>query len=377
MKTAPDIANNRKLKRVIYLGSQIVQPKTGGQKYNSKVLGCLERAGFSIEVIDFGLNKWPFFILRGIAINIDHVRRVMPLLEEDTIVIEDVSSNLHAVFLNLLMKFRRKGIMVGICHHLVVREKWKIFLCIASYAATFCMLRFFDTIVTVSNSTKRDLVRFGVKKEKIHVIPNATDAPQVGKNKYDRDEVRLLFVGTCYPRKGLHYLLEAVAKLNHHKIKVDIVGDLKNDKKHVSELYGLVKQLAINEKVTFHGHVGIEQLWDHYRKADIFVLPSLWEGFGIVFLDAMSFGLPIVSTNVGAIPALVRHEENGLLVRPCDPAALASTIERLVVSPSLRRKLGQNGFRFMQEHPEFTSWDIAGERFKAVIELLIGRRTCR
>ncbi|MCX6827592.1 MAG: glycosyltransferase family 4 protein [candidate division Zixibacteria bacterium] len=371
------VINNRKLKKVIYLGSQIGQPTTGGQKYNSKVLGCLERAGFSIEAIDFGLNKWPFFVLRGIVRNIDHVRRVMPLLEEDTIVVEDVSLNLHFVFLNLLMRFRRKGIMVGICHHLFVREKSNIFLRILSGVATLCILRSFDAIITVSNSTKRDLVRFGAKEEKIHVIPNATDAPQVENNICDRDEVRILFVGTCYPRKGLRYLLEAVAKLKHHKIKVDIVGDLENDKKNVSELYRLVKELAIDEKVTFHGHVKTEQLWDHYRKADIFVLPSLWEGFGIVFLDAMSFGLPIVSTNVGAIPDLVRHEENGLLVKPGDPVALASAIERLVISPFLRRKLGQNGFRFMQEHPEYTSWDIAGKRFKALIELLIRRRTCR
>jgi FkbM family methyltransferase len=369
--------NNGKLKKVIYLGSQIDQPTTGGQKYNSKVLGCLERAGFSSEVIDFGKNIWPFFILRGIAVNINYLRRIMPLLEKDTIVIEGISSNLHAVFLNLLMKFRRKGILIGICHHLFVREKSNIFRRTASYAATFCMLRFFDAIVTVSNSTKKDLVRFGVKEEKIHVIPNATEAPQVGKNNYDHEEVRILFVGTCYPRKGLRYLLEAVAKLKRDKIKIDIVGNLEDDKKHVSELYRLVKKLGIDERVTFHGHVRIEQLWDHYRRADIFVLPSLWEGFGVVFLDAMSFGLPIVSTNVGAIPELVRHEENGLLVKPGDPMALAAAIERLVVSPSLRRKLGQNGFRFMQEHPEFTSWDIAGEKFKAVIESLIGRRTCR
>jgi len=368
--------NNGKLRKVIYLGSQIGQPRTGGQKYNSKVLGYLERSGFSVEECEYGLSKLPFASLRIIAMNIDHVRRVMPLLEDDTIVVEDISSNIQAVMLNLLMKFRRRGIMVGICHHLFVREKQNIILRTACYAATYFTLRLFDAIVTVSNSTKRDLMGFGVKEENIYVIPNATDVPQVEKNKYDRDEVRILFVGRCCPRKGLHYLFKAVADMKHHKIEVDIVGDLEADKKHVSELYGLLKKLAIDEKVAFHGHVRIEQLWDYYRNADIFIMPSLWEGFGIVFLDAMSFGLPIVSTNVGAIPDLVRHEENGLLVKPGDTGALASAIEQLVVSPSLRRKLGQNGFRFMQEHPEFTSWDVVGEKFKSVIELLLRKCAC-
>ena len=372
-----NLANNGKLMKVVYIGSQIGQPKTGGQKYNSKVLGYLERSGFSVEECEVGSSKLPLATLRIIAMNIDHVRRVMPLLEEDTIVIEDVHSIMRTVFLNVLMKFRRRGTMVGICHHLLIREKSNIFLGAAGYFVTFCMLRFFDAIVTVSNSTKRDLVKFGAKEEKIYVIPNATEAPKIEKQKYGQDETRLLFVGTCYSRKGLDTLIEAVSFLKNHRIRVDIVGNLEADRNYVSKLYGLVKEFAIDEKVAFHGYAKIEQLWEYYRKADIFVLPSLWEGFGIVFLDAMSFGLPIITTNAGAIPDLVKHEENGLLVKPGNSRALASAIERLAVSPSLRRKLGQNGFRFMRDHKEYSSWDLVGERFKSVVESLIRRRACR
>jgi len=369
--------NKRKLGKVVYLGSQIGQPKTGGQKYNSKVLGYLERSGFSIEACEVGPYKMPFAFLRVIAINIGYVKRVFPLLEKDTIVIEDVYSNIQTVMLNILMKFRRRGIMVGICHALFMRIEKNIIIRAACYAATLCMLRFFDAIVTVSNSTKRDLVRFGAKEERIYIIPNATDAPQVGKNNYDREEVRILSVGTCYPRKGFHYLIEAVAKLKHLKIKVDIVGDTKANSAYVKRLHSMLSEHGIAHLITIHGYLCGESLWRKFIEADIFVLPSFWESFGIVFLDAMSFELPIISINVGAIPDLVRHEENGLLVKPGDPGALASAIERLAVSPSLRRKLGQDGFRFMQKHPEFTSWDITGERFREVIGSLIGRRACR
>lgn len=359
------------MSKFLYLGTIHENPTTGGQKYSSKVFEYLEKSGYSVEVCNVGPYKLPFSLLRLIAMNIGYVKCVMPSLEKDTIIVEDVTSILQMVFLNLLMKIRRKGRVLCICHQLFIREKQNIFIRVACYMTAFCMLRFFDAIVTVSNSTKRDLMRFGVKAEKVHIIPNATDAPQVGKNKYDSDEVRILFVGTCYPRKGVQYLLEAVAKLKNYKIKVDIVGDTEADSVYVKRLYTLLNKHGISHLVTFYGLLYGESLWQKFIEADIFVLPTFWESFGIVFLDAMSFGLPIVTSDVGATPDLIKHEVNGLLVKPGDSRVLASAIERLVVSPSLRQKLGRNGFKFMQEHPEFTSWDVVGEKFKSVIESLI------
>jgi glycosyltransferase involved in cell wall biosynthesis len=364
------------MSKIIYLGEIYEKPKTGGQKYNSKVLLHLQRSGFSVEECDAGSYKLPFSFLRIIAMNVAFVKSVMPLLEEDTIVVEDVYSNLQTVFLNLLMKVRRRGILVGICHHLFVREKQNILLRAACYLAAFCMLRFFNAIITVSSSTKKDLIRFGVSKGKIWIIPNATEAPQVGRQTHESEEMRILFVGTCYPRKGLHHLLEAVAMLKGYKIKVDIVGDMRANRAYVKRLRSMLNKHGIAHLVTFHGLLYGESFWQKFVEADMFVMPSFWESFGIVFLDAMSFGLPIITTNAGAIPDLVKHEENGLLVRPGDTSALASAIERLVISPSFRRKLGQNGFKFMQDHKEYSSWDLVGERFRSVIGSLKGERAC-
>jgi len=79
-----------------------------------------------------------------------------------------------------------------------------------------------------------------------------------------------------------------------------------------------------------------------YALADVFVLPSYWEGYGIVFLEAMSLGLPVVSTTAGAIPEVVRHEKNGLLVQAGDVQGLSEALHTLIVQPELRAKFAEH-----------------------------------
>ena len=108
----------------------------------------------------------------------------------------------------------------------------------------------------------------------------------------------------------------------------------------------------------FYGVVGLEELRRFYSEADIFVLPSRYEPFGIVFAEAMSFGLPIVATRVGGIPELVEDGENGFLVTPGDVDSLADAVDKLASNAELRGRFGRSIY---EKSKKLTTWEDCGE----------------
>ncbi len=157
---------------------------------------------------------------------------------------------------------------------------------------------------------------------------------------------RILFVGRLIERKGLPYLIEALADLRRHlPATLDIVGTGTQR----AALERLAAERGVAKAVRFTGRVGEQELAQLYATCDVFVLPSIvdrrgdTEGLGVVLLEAMSYGRPVVGTNVGGIPDIVRHEQTGLLVPQKDPRALAEALRRLLTDHSLAAQLGAAG----------------------------------
>lgn len=152
--------------------------------------------------------------------------------------------------------------------------------------------------------------------------------------------LRLLFVGRLEPEKGLPFLVQCVAVLKEQNknVHLDIVGSGVEEER----LQTLVQNLSVSKEVSFHGYVAFgESLFSYYRAADFFVLPSLSEGIPNVLMEAMAFGIPIISTSVGGIAGVIRHKENGLLVEPGSATALAEAITELIDDPKLTADLGR------------------------------------
>jgi glycosyltransferase involved in cell wall biosynthesis len=105
----------------------------------------------------------------------------------------------------------------------------------------------------------------------------------------------------------------------------------------------LAESLGLSQRVRFLGHVSQDALFHHYKNCEIFCLPSVQEGFGIVFLEAMVAGKPIVAANAAAVPEVVRHGINGLLVAPNDSSELAEALLTLLENRDLREHLGRVG----------------------------------
>lgn len=163
--------------------------------------------------------------------------------------------------------------------------------------------------------------------------------------------VRLLRVARLSPVKNVELLLDAMALLvrDGRDLSLEIAGgsDIPD---YEAQLRRRVADLELEARVTFSGSLEFgPPLFDAYRRADIHVISSRWEGLPRCLAEGRAFGLPTVATHVGGIPAVVRDGEDGLLVPPDDPAPMARAIARLIDDPALRRSIIAHGFSRARE----------------------------
>ena len=201
-----------------------------------------------------------------------------------------------------------------------------------------------DCIVAISESIRVQLRACGIPASKIRMIHEGIDLslyPRYAPEKPRRLQEPAVVGTVSYlsREKGLNYLIEAASLIPdaHRRLRFVIVGD----GGCLAELQDLVQERGLRGIFQFIGfHSDISQ---HMRSFDIFALPSLSEGLSSAILEAMATSLPIVATDVGGIPELVKNGDNGILVRPADPAALAHAIQHLADNPDISLRMGLRG----------------------------------
>ena len=206
-----------------------------------------------------------------------------------------------------------------------------------------------DCIVAISESIQLQLQVCGIPASKIRTIYEGMDLDQIPtltQRKAHNPGERIV-IGTIAhmsPEKGLNYLIEAASLIPsvHSKMRFVIVGD----GKCLPDLKTLTVQKGLSDVFDYAGfHSDTYQFMQSF---DIFALPSLSEGLSSAILEAMACSLPIVATNVGGIPELVKNGENGLLVSPANPAELAQAIQHLAEHPAEAERMGRNGRERME-----------------------------
>ena len=195
------------------------------------------------------------------------------------------------------------------------------------------------------------------------------------KDRAEGDEFRVLFLGNVTNRKGLHTLLEALSRLGRGKTstrlrasissyKLDVVGGLSAEPVYAQEMQKRVSFGGLSSVVRFHGALDNEPLIKMYRQSHVMVVPSSYEGFGIVYLEGMGFGLPAIATTAGAASEIITHGKDGYLIQPDDAETLANLINELANNRELVTRLSLNAVRRYKSQPK---WE---ETAKSIREFL-------
>lgn len=277
---------------------------------------------------------------------------------------------LHVPHYNIPIFYRGK--MVVTIHdttHLVLPE----FLPnkFAKYYAKFMMwlaIKKSSKILTVSENTKKDLIRFfKVKPEKIEVILNGVGEEFVKKDKeklkylYDKfgipkDKKILMYVGNLKPHKNLERLLEAYSKTDNMNETCLLLVGKAFEKYNVLE--DKEKQLKIEKNVIHTGIVLNEELVDLYNLADLFIFPSLYEGFGLPILEALSCGTPVICSNTSSMP-----EVGGNFVDYFNPYSIDETTKK--IEDNLGKKLN---YEEVKKYTQQFNWTEKSKRFIKTVE---------
>lgn len=183
----------------------------------------------------------------------------------------------------------------------------------------------------------------------IVVIPNGIDLDRFDNLPKERvrsrlqigkDEKVILYMGTLRPVKGVKYLIEAMRAVSQKDLEARLI--VVGDGKERQNLEKLTKALNLGDFVTFVGKVPNQEVPQYMAAADIFVLPSLSEGFPVTVLEAMASGLSIITTNIGGLPEIVHEGENGFLVQPKNPLEITQRVTLLLQDDELRERISGN-----------------------------------
>lgn len=217
---------------------------------------------------------------------------------------------------------------------------------------------------------------YGDVAKNIIVIPNGVDTLRFHPTNrlFCRDQIRqkhgvsrsdplLMFAGGGWERKGVRYIIEALPLLSKRTVKLIIIGS--DDEKFYGQLAELKR---VRERIIFVPHSS--NLWEYYAASDIFVFPTLCEPFGLVIVEAMASGLPVITSRVAGAADLIIDGVNGLLLRASsDVNDLAAKIELLLSNAELRKTMGERA----REIAEKFSWDQVAQETLEVYNTVLNR----
>ncbi|ODS34579.1 MAG: glycosyltransferase [Candidatus Scalindua rubra] len=339
--------------------NQMYPSITGGQLIVSKHYEYLKEKGVDVDILEnhsvSNENIWLWSLS-----NLWYLRQFLRYAGK--IIVENNTHRNYFFLANWLIRLVKRVKIVVFAIEIYdydTMSKWKAWL---SWLLFFSFYRTADRIIVLSHSSKDWVACHKVDQNRIIVIPpsaqslNRHISPIV---EIQEEEVRILCVSHIRHDKGQEYLIKALPCMNYKHFAVFFVGLVKEEM-YLKKLYELIEGYNLGDRINFTGRLVGDELARVYAKATVFVFPTLREAYGMVIHEAMSFGLPIIASDVGGIPEIITDGADGILVPPADYRTLASALDHVIYNQVLRKKLRQNAYLKSRELP---SWDDGCEQF--------------
>jgi glycosyltransferase involved in cell wall biosynthesis len=348
------------VKRVSFAVPGSLDTPTGGYAYDKRIMAELRHLGWVVDYLNIGEgfpapDKATLAAARSMLAAIPAGRPTV--LDGLALgVLPDVAAELAS-----------RHALVALVHHPLALESGlsadRADLLRRSEEAALAEVR--EVVVTSPATARLITSEYGVPAEHITVAKPGND-PVSPSKRAPNDVPNLLSVGAVVPRKGFDVLVLALAMLTDIPWRLTIVGDLTRDPSEAAKLNRLISHHGLSGRIETVGTVSSSQLAALYAKADLFVLASRFEGYGMAYAEAMCHGLPVIGTTAGAIPDTIPHGA-GLLVAPDDPAALASALRGVIIDTELRCSLSNSALAAARKLP---TWQDSAALFAATLDRL-------
>ena len=339
-----------------------IETRTGGTLYDRHVMEALREDGWRVELLAWpGSFPFPSEACR------DEVEDSLAAVPDGALVLIDGLA--LGVLSGLARQHAERLKLVALVHHpLALETGLEPEAAVAFAASERDALACCRAVITTSHTTAAIVeAAFGAPGEMITVAPPGIEvAPPSARPPRPPGPPRIFAMGSISPRKAHHVLVDALFRVRDLDWTCVIAGNLDRDPDTADALARQIADLGLGDRVSLVGEVAQPEAAALYAGADLFALASVYEGYGMVFSEALAFGLPIVATTGGAIPEAV-PESTGLLVEPGDPEAFAGALRAVLADPDLCASLAEGARR---AGAALTGWDVTAAAISAALERL-------
>ncbi len=335
---------------------------SGGYMYDRRLVEYLRAQGDTVEIISLPWRNYAAHLTDNFSFRPWNGQLTARLQNLD-ILIQDELNHPSLIGAN---RGRHPYPVISLVHHLrcsELRPKWQndLYRTIEKK-----YLQSVDGFIFNSQTTKSVVNGLMVNEKPSVVAYPPTDrfgeaiSEEEIEERGKKKELKVLFLGNVIGRKGLYTLLEAVS-FQQSALQVDIVGSLTSEPVYAKQMQKFVTDNNLSSRVTFHSSLNNQPLKQKLQQAHILVVPSSYEGFGIVYLEGMGFGLPAIGTTAGAAGEIIEHGKTGYLIEPNDSNTLAQHITSLAQDRNLLAQLSLNARRRYTQQP---SWNETAHQIR-------------
>jgi glycosyltransferase involved in cell wall biosynthesis len=346
------------LRRAVFVVPGQLASLSGGYGYDRRIIAGLRERGWAVEAIELDDSfPWP-----DVAALQRAEARIARVADGSTVVVDGLAFGALPM---LAARHAARLRWVALVHHplaleggLDATERQQLFDSERRALASA------QAVIVTSVATARALADYGVPASRVQVVMPGTAAAPLARGSASRgDPLSLLCVAALIPRKSHALLVDALAGLRDRPWVLHCVGSTTRDAATTQRVQAAIARHGMQACVRLHGEVDEDTLQACYDRADVFVLPSLHEGYGMALAEALARGLPVVSSSAGAIADTVPAAA-GLLLPPGDGAALRQALARVLDEPALRLALADGARAARSQLP---TWAQAVDRFARVL----------
>jgi glycosyltransferase involved in cell wall biosynthesis len=347
-----------------------LQTTSGGYVYDRKLVEHLRCKGDKVWVISLPWRSYAQHLGDNLSFSLLRQLERLPL----DILLQDELNHPSLFLLNRWLRTRTGYLIISIVHHLrssEARSTWqnRFYRCVEHH-----YLLTVDGFVFNSQTTRSVVEKLvGQKRPAVVAYPATSLRPDITEDEIaarvmQPGPLRIVFLGNVIPRKGLHTLLDALEQLPRDEWSLTVVGNLSVDKSYVRTIHRQVARSGLAKQVLFLGPISDIDLNIWLKENHLLVVPSSYEGFGIVYLEGMGFGLPAIASTAGAAREIINHGRNGFLMELEDTSALAQHLHQLSQDRKQLLAMSLEARRCYLSHP---TWDVTAERIRMFLQTIV------